>query len=344
MLYCYCMYHFPTVFAFGKLSERTYFQMKARFHLPDFAGHFKFNLVFCELLAKHPEWFREGVEIASFYGVFPPSLWNGGRTQSGYCDKSFVRGVINAFNERGIPLRFTFTNPMLEKKHLSDEFCNMVMHLADNGLNEAIVFSPLLEDYIRQYYPKYKLTSSTCKRITDAEQLYSEVQKDYHIVVIDYDLNHDMETLSKIPDKKKCELLVNACCNPGCPNRSEHYRAIGQQQIIYANHVRKYRDTPLNMERIERENPGIMRFNDCPCIGRSLFEIKKLRNHITPDEIWDTYIPMGFEQFKIEGRTKDVFSLMEHYLYYMAKPECRDEARFELLNWLEENEVISVNE
>ena len=44
--------------------------MKARFHLPDFAGHFKFNLVFCELLAQRPDFFREGVEIASFYGVF----------------------------------------------------------------------------------------------------------------------------------------------------------------------------------------------------------------------------------------------------------------------------------
>ena len=69
--------------------------MKARFHLPDFAGHFKFNLVFCELLAKRPDLFREGVEIASFYGVFPPSLWNGGRTQdaSELCKTNIVRGA-----------------------------------------------------------------------------------------------------------------------------------------------------------------------------------------------------------------------------------------------------------
>lgn len=89
--------------------------MKARFHLPDFAGHFKFNLVFAEMLAKYPHYFREGVEIASVYGVFPPSLWNGGRTQGGISDKNFIKGVIKAFNDRGIPLRFTFTNPMLEK-------------------------------------------------------------------------------------------------------------------------------------------------------------------------------------------------------------------------------------
>lgn len=318
--------------------------MKARFHLPDFAGHFKFNLVFAEFLAQRPHYFREGVEIASVYGVFPPSLWNGGRTQGGICDKNFVKGVIKAFNDRGIPLRFTFTNPVLEKKHLSDDFCNMVMNLANNGMNEAIIVSPLLEDYIRKNYPKYKITSSTCKRITDGEQLYSEVEKDYHIVVIDYDLNHDFDTLSKIPDKKKCELLVNACCNPRCPIRSEHYNAIGIQQIAYANHVRKYRDVPFNQEKLVKEHPEIKKFVDCPCAGRSLFDIKGLGNHISPDEIWDKYIPMGFEQFKIEGRTFETFNLLEHYMYYMIKPECKEQARFEFLNLLAANDVIQVIE
>lgn len=318
--------------------------MKARFHLPDFAGHFRLNLVFAEFLAKRPQFFREGVEIASVYGVFPPSLWNGGRTQGGTCDKMFIKTVIRNFNDRGIPLRFTFTNPMIEKKHLSDDFCNTVMHLADNGLNEVIVLSPLLEEYIRKNYPGYKITSSTCKRITDGEQLCSEVEKDYHIVVVDYDLNHDFDTLKKIPDKKKCELLVNACCNPNCPTRTEHYQAIGTQQILYANHVKKYRDMPFDTEKVRREQPEILRFDDCPCAGRSLFEIKGLKNHISPDEIWNTYIPMGFEQFKLEGRTANTFNLIEHYMYYMIRPECRDEARFEFMNWLSQNGVLTIEE
>ncbi|MCR4796456.1 MAG: hypothetical protein K5898_15050 [Ruminococcus sp.] len=318
--------------------------MKARFHLPDFAGHFKFNVVFAELLEKRPEYFREGVEIASVYGVFPPSIWNGGRTQGGVCEKNFIKAVINTFNNRGIPLRFTFTNPMLEKKHLNDDFCNMVMHLADNGLNEVIVMSPILEEYIRREYPNYKITSSTCKRITDAEKLCSEVEKDYHIVVIDYDLNHDFETLEKIPDKKKCELLVNACCNPNCPSRSEHYRAIGLQQIAYSNHVRKYPNVPFDTKKLVAEHPEIQKFAECPCSQRSLFDVVKLKNHISPDEIWEKYIPMGFEQFKIEGRTFETLNLLEHYMYYMIKPECKDKARFEFLNWLEANDVIKILE
>jgi len=318
--------------------------MRARFHLPDFAGHFRFNMVFAELLKQHPEFFREGVEIASVYGVFPPSIWNGGRTQSGTCDKNFIKTVIKSFNSRGIPLRFTFTNPMLEKKHLSDDFCNSVMHYADNGMNEVIVFSPLLEDYIRKNYPSYKLTSSTCKRITDADALVSEVGKDYHIVVIDYDLNHDFDTLEKIPDKKKCELLVNACCNPGCPVRSEHYRMIGLQQIAYAEHMKKHPNQPYDPEPLLRAHPEIKKFAECPSSTRLLFESKKLKNHISPEEIWGKYIPMGFEQFKIEGRTFETLHLLEHYMYYMIKPECRDEARFIFLNWLEANEVIQILE
>lgn len=318
--------------------------MKARFHLPDFAGHFKLNLVFVEFLKQCPQYFREGVEIASVYGVFPPSLWNGGRTQGGICDKTFIKTVIKNFNERGIPLRFTFTNPMLEKKHLDDNFCNMVMHLADNGMNEVIVFSPLLEDYIRKNYPNYKITSSTCKRITNQEQLCAEIEKDYHIVVIDYDLNHDFDTLKKISDKKKCELLVNACCNPNCQMRTEHYKVVGMQQILYANHVKKYHDMPFNMEKLKKEHPEILRFDECPCTERSLFEMVNLKNHISPDEIWNTYIPMGFEQFKIEGRTAETLHLVEHYMYYMIKPECKDQARFEFLKWLSQNGVITIEE
>lgn len=318
--------------------------MKARFHLPNFSAYYKFNLCFAEMLAQCPECFREGVEIASVYGAFPPSLWNGGRAEEGIASPSFMKGVINAFNERGIPLRFTFTNPMIEKKHLRDDFCNMVLRLADNGMNEVIVMSPILEEYIRTNYPGYKITSSTCKRLNNPEQLLGEVEKDYHIIVIDYDLNHDFETLSKIPDKTKCELLVNASCTPNCKLRSDHYNAIGVQQIAYATHVMKYKDAPFDEGKLLKEHPEIARYTSCPYATRTIFDIKELKNHISPDEIWGTYIPMGFEQFKLEGRTANMFNLMEHYLYYMAKPEYVDRLRYDFLNCLAENGVFKVLE
>ena len=68
--------------------------MRVRFHLPDFAKQFKLNIVFAEMLKNCPQYFREGVEIASVYGVFPPSIRNRGSTQGGTCEITFVRSVV----------------------------------------------------------------------------------------------------------------------------------------------------------------------------------------------------------------------------------------------------------
>lgn len=312
--------------------------MKARFHLPGIYTHFKFNLIFATVLEQFPQYFRD-VEIASFYGAFPQSIWNGGRTQEGICDKKYVKMVLNAFNEKGIPVRFTFTNPALEKKHLNDKFCNMVMSLANNGLNEAIVVSPILEDYIRKNYPNFKLTSSTCKRLDDGERLAAELEKDYSIVVVDYDLNNKFDILEKLPHKDKCEFLVNSNCRPACPNRAQHYYNVGVQQINYANHMRKYPDQPYDPIIF-----GDGKDQNCPFFTRNIFDVRDLSTNIKPDDIWDKYLPMGFNQFKIEGRTAWLFNLIETYVYYMAKPEFADKARYTLIDFCNANDVITVNE
>lgn len=312
--------------------------MKARFHLPDFSGSFKLNLLFADLLKRKPDYFREGTEIASVYGVFPPCLWNGGRSQGGYTDKSFMKTVIKAFNDRGIPLRFTFTNLMLEKKHLSDERCNTMLHLAKNGQNGVIVASPLLEEYLRSNYPEFRLTSSTCKRLNTEEGLLAELEKDYHIVVADYDLNNRFEILEKLPRKQDVELLVNACCEPECPARVQHYKDIGLQQIAFCEHIRKTPQVPFDLANHDPHN-----FRNCPHSKRNIFAIKGLKTHISPEAIWGKYLPMGFSQFKIEGRTASVPNLIETYLYYMAKPECRDEARFVLLSKMAESGALTFN-
>ena len=40
---------------------------------------------------------------------------------------------------------------------------------------------------------------------------------------------------------------------------------------------------------------------------------------------------MGFENFKIEGRSTPDINVLENYIYYMAKPEWKDTVRLELL-------------
>lgn len=299
--------------------------MDINFHIPDFINHCRLNLLLLTLMQQHPEYFRDGVKIASVFGAFPPSLWNGGRNTVGVVDDEIIRQVTKAFNSRGVPLRFTFTNPLIEERHLGDPFCNKVMRMCDNGLNEVIVLSPILEEYIRKNYSSYKITSSTCKEIRNADELSAELEKDYHYVVLDYNWNNNFEFLETLPHKEKCELLINACCVPNCPRRGEHYRSIGETQIKYA----EYMKTPPMMRK-----PTHFEDFKCPSMLRHIYQITDLPTHISPDAIIEKYVPMGFSQFKIEGRTVPDIALAENYIYYMIKPEYKDTARLELLGTL----------
>ena len=317
--------------------------MNAKFHLPGLTRNFSFNVIFAQMLKNCPYYFREGVKIASFFGTFPPAVWNGGRSVKGKCDENFIKQVIRIYNNLGIPVRFTFTNPCITEELLHDEFCNKILDLAYNDLNEVIVNSQLLEDYIRDKYPKYKLTSSTCKRLDSIEGPINELKKDYSIVVLDYDLNNKFDLLEKIPpeDRGRVEILCNTLCNSECKMRKEHYRLIGEYTIAYNEYVKSGKTTPFDVGDYYEVNE--VNAINCNCRERNAFDIRKLPSHVSPDAIWEKYIPMGFEQFKLEGRTAGRIFLTENYLYYMVKPECRDEARLMLLYNLEKNGIIRID-
>lgn len=94
--------------------------MRIRFHLPDFYSLGKLHLALIDMMREKPEYFREGVEIASVYGCFPPSVWNGGRNINGFANEAVMKEVLHEFNSRGIPCRFTLTNPLLTESHMND--------------------------------------------------------------------------------------------------------------------------------------------------------------------------------------------------------------------------------
>ncbi len=302
-------------------------KMSIKFHLPDFWGHGPLNLALIDMVKEHPEYFRDGVEIASVYGCFPPAVWNGGRNINGFAYENAINHVLHEFNSRGIPLRFTFTNPLLTKENMADPFCNRIVQLADNGLNEAIVNTQVMEDYLRANYPSYKLTSSTCKQIRELEPLIAELERDYSLVVLDYNWNNDFDKLDKIPEKyrSRIEVLVCPYCFPDCKRRGEHYRFLGDQQIK--------RSTINSFGRIGGVNPLNVHTEEefrCEAISRNFLETVEFSTHITPDTLYEKYVPMGFEHFKIEGRTIHPLNVIESYVYYMAKPEFKDMIRLKL--------------
>ncbi len=308
--------------------------MKVKFHLPGLRANFPINMLLVKMMQTYPEYFREGLEIASFFGEFPTSKWNGGRFSGGdQCNTEFIRQVIKTVNAEGIPIRFTYTNPLITEEDLADPYCNFCLQEANNGLNEVIVVSPILEEYIREWYPNYKITSSTCKEIKNIDTLNAELDKDYNIVVLDYNLNNKFDILQQIKKKEKCELLANCCCIPNCPHRGEHYKFMARQQDIVLQNRKLPADKQIAVPTWYCDHGE----------STSLYVFKNHETHISPDDIWNKYVPMGFNQFKLEGRNANLFLLVDTYAYYFAKPECRDEMRFVLTANLQKNKIVTVN-
>ncbi len=309
--------------------------LPARFHLPGLRYNYPLNMFWMSLLKEKPEYFREGVEIASCFGCFPTALWNGGRLTPSYdqCDAKFIENVIKNINAQGVPVRYTFTNPILNEADCLDPYCNFCMDAANNGMNEVIVFSPILEAYLREKYPDFAYNSSTCKEIRDVDDLNKELERPYKYVVLDYNFNNRWDILEKVDRKDKLEILINPVCEPNCKRRGEHYRQIGKDQrtVLLNRTLPDDKKIPIKEWYCE--------YGDKNCV----YTIQKYNTVVSPDDIWDKYIPAGINNFKIEGRTASLFSLIESYCFYMIKPEYVGEARLLLLRNLENSHVVTVS-
>ena len=275
-----------------------------KWHLPGFCAFFYLNQIVINLMKEYPEKFREGYRVGSVYGTFPGAIWNGGRAVFGITCKKDMQRIVDTFNRFGVPVRFTWTNPLLEEKHVQDTYSNLIMSVADNGKNEVLVNSPVLEQYLRENYPDFGFISSTTKRLTRLEEIQAELDKNYKLVVLDYDLNHDEKVLSALESvADRIEILVDEICFPGCQKRKRHYEDEALMQLTY-------------------EKGTVF-----PCPNRttrpSFAECKKRPSFISNEEI-DGYIERGYTNFKIVGRGLPQDMVLESYLYYLVKEEERE--------------------
>ena len=136
---------------------------------------------------------------------------------------------------------------------------------------------------------------------------------DFRYVVPDFRLNKafaQLETLARA-EKDKVEFLCNECCWTGCRDRRRCY------------------------EVVSRQNLG----EDCPdhrCAAPDAAQgyrfSKAMRSpaFIGVEDIKETYLPMGFSNFKIEGRGLGSALVLEFLLYYLVKPEHQLEVREEI--------------
>ena len=275
----------------------------AHYHLPGLFEFYELYRLFLPLWREHRDWFYDWCDIGSVYGAPADCIWGGGRVGFGDNDPQEVLALMR---EYGISASLTFSNSLLREEHLSDRKCNRLCGMFEKaGDSGVIVHSELLLDYLKKKYPSLYFVSSTTKVLTDFEGFRREVQRDdFNYVVPDFRLNKAFDKLNTLTaaEKGKVEFLCNECCWFDCYDRKACYENVSRK-CLGENCPEHVCVAPDGSEgyRFSKAmaNPGF--------IG-----IGNIRN---------VYLPMGFSNFKIEGRSLGSALILEFLLYYMTKPE-----------------------
>ena len=162
-------------------------------------------------------------------------------------------------------------------------------------------------------YPQLYFISSTTKVLTGFSQLRQELEREeFSYVVPDFRLNRAFAQLDALPQalKDKTEFLSNECCWFGCKDRKVCYETVSRKNLGEAVEHRCTAPGAAEGYRFSRamENPGF----------------------IGIDDIRSRYLPMGFSNFKLEGRGLGSALILEFLLYYLTKPEFQLRVREEI--------------
>lgn len=283
----------------------------AHYHLPGLFEFYGLYRVFLPLFYEHRDYFYEWCDIGSVYGAPENCIWGGGRIEEGTQNP---KDVLALLKEYGISGRLTFSNSLLSGKHLSDSRCNAICRMfeeSDGPENGVIVHSKLLLDYLRRTYPGLYFVSSTTKVLTEFPELLKELNREeFRYVVPDFRLNKkfkEWNTLSSA-EKDKVEFLCNECCSFGCKDRKACYESVSRLNL--GERGEEHRCSAPDAEE-----------------GYVFSKAMKNPGFLSTEEIREEYLPMGFSNFKIEGRGLGSALILEFLLYYMTKPEHQLEVR-----------------
>lgn len=284
--------------------------MMISFIIPGLYEQYSLNFRLLLLMKYYPQCFYDDIKIGACYGNFQYCIFDGGRNFYNYKHTCLeeIREVVNILNnEFEVPARLIFTNNQLKPEYYNNRFGNIILQTCANPINEITIADDNFMNWIHEHYPTYSFISSTTKCLLDQEKINQELSSDkFKMVCLDYNMNknkHFLESLS--PEvRDKVEILINAICPPGCPNRKEHYQL---NSLFHLGFGRNYT------------------IPTCGIITDTIHPYcRNFSNNLTPTEIYNVYKPMGFHLMKIEGRTFDKIELALNYTYYMVKDEYKD--------------------
>lgn len=282
-------------------------------NLPGFWQEYKISLAMIDLKKKYPYLFKDDIVFNTVYDSFP-CIWTAGRSAPRNVShtKDMIAQKIVPFLERGIGLRYNFTNILLEEHHLYDENSNNIMKYTMEILKDypnaklgITIYSDLLKDYLDKNYPNLYYIWSTTMGMIGLDEINRRTEKD--LLVLDFNYNNDFIFLKQLTHPEHIEILMNEGCIPFCPYRDIHWRMVSQAQLT---------DIRIN--------------TPVGCINKVMktkYGSKSKAKIVTVEQIKENYLPLNINKIKLVGRREEDVSLISQYIYNFIKPDYAKEVK-----------------
>ena len=250
------------------------------------------------------------------YGSLPV-LWHGGRgihnIQQATRDKQPIVGtsradqaadfdyILKGYKARNIDVFYTWSNWLIEEKHLSDPTCNLLLDKLweiNGDKSGVIVVSDILFDYIKNRYPDLKLKASIDKTVKEKkagdEKWYRSLAERYDVVNIHTDDGHNLPLLEKLADDAdKYEIILNEMCEVNCPYRRQEHLMFSQEAMSINETGQADPQHKEYYDKLIKPNCYPINFSSESHTDRSTeFRLEEVKR------IYD----MGYRRFKLQGR------------------------------------------
>lgn len=269
--------------------------MKAYFNIPGLFEKFHIMKRVVSMHENYPYIFNDYIVISSFYGS-NGGVANGGRNSGEYNNEEEISAFCQKHN---ICPTIVMSNLFFDKP---DKFANRIIEFFGNKNTMFCVATPNIEKWLEEKFMRrgqFILSTTLC---LNSHELVKETNR-YKRIVLPESMINNWKLLLKLPEqtRNKLEVIVNNACPLDCENRKYHYEWMSNVNL---------RKSSGTFNCIHKDY----------CGNGALYEIINGPQFVNKDMII-SYLNIGINHFKIQGRTNDDNDFIETLSYYLVKSE-----------------------
>jgi hypothetical protein len=324
------------------------------YHLPGLFEFYDLYHAFLPLFREHRDYFYDWCEIGSIYGAPQECLWGGGRVGFG---EERPENVLSLMNEYGISSRLTFSNSLLEEKHLLDKNCNRLCEMFEqpvavnyegekNGIDNKQIINSVTEKIRVEKIGVEKREAEENRTVRNGIILHSDLLLEYikkkypgyYFVSSTTKVMTDFDEFEKELNREEFSFVVpdfrlNKDLNK-LSKLSDHQKQkvefLCNECCWFECNARKQCYENVSKKNLDWDCEDHICVSPTASRGYRFSDAMNNPGFIGIEDIQNIYAPEGFMNFKIEGRSLGSAMILEFLLYYMTKPEHQLKVREEI--------------